>query len=162
MKTILTIDIKPHLENYLLHEFKTDSEGNIILSRSTDIGKIIHAHILSSNLKTSPQKYSNPVSFVVPRNPQNHYINTFRFLYVSRAGEQKINDFIEAEFNQRIRHIFEIGYSYKCTQKEIIEAILQEYNIRNCALNYETIKKADYRYKRNLRSRIVSIIKSTV
>ena len=81
---------------------------------------------------------------------------------MDRWGEQKINDFIEVEFRQRMRLIFEAGYQKKCSQKEIIEAIMEEYNIKNCTLNYDAIKKSDYRNQKKVRKTLFDTLQSIV
>lgn len=161
-QTFLILHIEPCLEDFVRHELKTNGDGNIILTRHSDIGKIIYSHLVSSGVKQECPKMGNPVKFVIPRNPQNHYLLQNRFCYVDRWGEQKINDYLDAEFRQRMRLIFEAGYQKKCTQKQIIEAIMMEYNIKNCVLNYETIKKSDYRNQRKLRKSLINTIQSVV
>ncbi len=158
-KTVLTINLRPHLEDFLRHELKTDKDGDIILSRHTDIGKMIFSHILTSGLGPVHPVLDHPVRFTILTNAYNNVFLKHRFCYVDKWGEQKINDYIEAEFRQKMRLIFEAGYSRKCTQKEIIEAILEEYNIKNCALNYETIKKSDYRNQKKVRQSLYNTIK---
>lgn len=54
----------------------------------------------------------------------------------------------------RFRIYFENGYLKKYSQKQIIEAILQEYNIKHTAQNFEAIKKMDYRNQRKIREMI--------
>lgn len=161
-QTLLILHIEPSLENFIRHEFKADNNGNIILTRHSDIGKMIYSHLVSSGIKPEQNSIKHPVKFIIPRNSQNHYLLKYRFCYVDRWGEQKINDYLEAEFRQRIRLIFEAGYQKKCTQKQIIEAILEEYNIRNCPLNYETIKKSDYRNQRKIRKSLFKTLQSIV
>lgn len=162
-KAILILNISPCLEDFVRHELtKTDHDGNIILTRHSDIGKIIYSNLVSGGVKRECPEMENPVKFVIPRNPQNHYLLQYRFCYIDRWGEQKINDYLEAEFRQRIRLIFEAGYQKKCTQKQIIEAILLEYNIKNCTLNYETIKKSDYRNQRKLRKSMMDTLQLIV
>lgn len=159
---ILTLNLKPYLEDFCRHELKTDKEGNIILSRHSDIGKMIFSHILTSGSAPAKPVLDHPVKFLLLTNAYNTAFIKYRFCFVDKWGEQKINDYLEAEFRQRIRLIFEAGYSRKCSQKEIIEAIMEEYNIKNCALNYETIKKSDYRNQKKVRKALYDVVKSIV
>lgn len=161
-RAILTLNLKPHLEDFVRHDLKTDKEGNIILSRHSDIGKMIFSHILTSGIAPAHPVLDHPVKFLLLTNGCNSVFLKYRFCFVDKWGEQKINDYIEAEFRQRMRLIFEAGYNRKCTQKEIIEAIMEEYNIKNCALNYETIKKSDYRHQRKVRKMLFDTIKTIV
>ena len=161
-KNIITIDLSPHLADFCRHEFGEDNEGNIILRRSHDIGKQIYSCILTADLPQKQLPGLHPVSFIVPVTRSNRYILCSRFLYVSRWGEEKIRDYIEADFNQRMRILFESGYRKNYTQKQIVEAILQAYNIKNTSLNYEAVKKSDYRNQKKLRRLVFNDIQSAV
>lgn len=167
-KTVIKIRIKPHLEDFVRHELKTDDNNNIILTRGSDIGKCICSHItemdtnsLSLSTQQSDDKYKL-VSFVLPRNAENHYIHQYRFCGVRKWSEQKINDFLEVEFKQRMRLLFEAGYRVKCKQKDIIEAILDEYNIQNTSINYETIKKSDYRNQKKTKKMLFATLQAAM
>ena len=50
----------------------------------------------------------------------------------------------------------------KFSQKEIVESILQAYNIKNTALNYEAVKKSDYRMNRKNRKIIFEDLQKSV
>lgn len=161
-KNIITIDLPPHLSDYCRHEFGEDSKGNIILRRSHDIGKQIYSHILTADLPQKQLSGLYPVPFVIPITKSNRYVLVSRFLYTSRWGEEKIRDYIESDFNQRMRILFEAGYRKNYSQKQIIEAILQAYNIKNTALNYEAVKKSDYRNQKKMRKLVYDDIQSSV
>lgn len=161
-ETILTLNLKPHLEDFVRHELKTDKSGNIVLSRHSDIGKMIFSHLLTAGSIQARPLMDHPVKFLVLTNANNSYLLRSRFCYVDRWGEQKINDFIEVEFRQRMRLIFEAGYQKKCSQKEIIEAIMEEYNIKNCTLNYDAVKKSDYRNQKKIRKSLFDTLQSIV
>lgn len=161
-KNIITIDLPPHLADYCRHEFGVDNEGNIILRRSHDIGKQIYSHILTADLPPKQLPGLHPTPFIIPVTKSNRYILGSRFLYISRWGEEKIQDYIEADFNQRIRILFEVGYRKNYSQKQIVEAILQAYNIKNTSLNYEAVKKSDYRNQKKLRRLVFNDLQSIV
>lgn len=161
-KNIITIDLAPHLADYCRHEFGEDSKGNIILRRNHDIGKVIYANILTSDLPQKQLPGLHPITFIIPVTKANRYVLGSRFLYISRWGEEKIGDYIEAEFNQRMRVLFEAGYRKKYTQKQIVEAILQQYNLKNTSLNYEAVKKSDYRNQKKFRKLVFDDIQSAV
>ncbi|MFR7810658.1 MAG: hypothetical protein ACLU4N_16075 [Butyricimonas faecihominis] len=61
-----------------------------------------------------------------------------------------------------MRLLFEAGYRKKFSQKEIVESILQAYNIKNTALNYEAVKKSDYRMNRKNRKIIFEDLQKSV
>ncbi|WP_303181710.1 hypothetical protein [uncultured Butyricimonas sp.] len=158
-ETILIVNLPPHLSDYCRHELGSDNQGRIILKRGHDIGKHIYSHVSVSDLPIRANAMVNPVTFIIPVTAANRYALVARFLYVSRWGEEKIRDYIETEFNQRMRLLFESGYRKKYTQKEIIESILDAYNIKNTAISYEAIKKSDYRSKKRTRKIIFDDIK---
>lgn len=158
-ETTLIIDLPPHLADFCRHELGYDTQERIMLKRGHDIGKHIYSHVSVSDLPVKSNCMVNPVTFIIPVTAANRYALVARFLYVSRWGEEKIKDYIETEFNQRMRLLFESGYRKKYTQKEIIESILDAYNIKNTAISYEAIKKSDYRYKKKTRKIIFEDIK---
>ena len=160
--SILTISLKPHLADFCRHGMRQDKEGNIILSRKSDIGKHIYSMVMTSDMPVKGLPCTDPVSFIIPVTGANQYIIKYRFIYVSRWGEEKIQDYIEAEFNLRMRLLFEAGYRKKFSQKEIVESILQAYNIKNTALNYEAVKKSDYRMNRKNRKIIFEDLQKSV
>ena len=147
----MIVNLPAHLSDYCRHELGCDTQGRIILKRGHDIGKHIYSHVSISDLPVKMSSVANSVTFIIPVTAANRYALVSRFLYVSRWGEEKIKDYIETEFNQRMRLLFEAGYRKKYTQKEIIEAILDAYNIKNTAVSYEAVKKSDYRYKKKTR-----------
>ncbi|MBP3420471.1 MAG: hypothetical protein J6K74_07780 [Marinifilaceae bacterium] len=152
------LDLEPHLEDFLIHEFGVDNQGRIKLSRRTDFGRMIYANIESCDYRPTRIGMNNPVRLTIPNTEDNHYILEYRYLHFTNFATRKINDYLVAEFRQRMRLIFERGYRLKFSQKEIIEAILQDYNIRKCAITYEAIKKSDYRFQKKLRKNIANTL----
>lgn len=153
-KPTVTISLKPHLADFCRHEFSCSKEDYIILNRRHIIGKQINGLYYTAEFPQRRPLKSNQVTFVLPVTEKNHYILQSRFYYVPRWCEEKIQDFIESEMRDRFRIYFEKGYLKKYTQKQIIEAILQEYNIKHTAQNFEAIKKMDYRNQRKIREMI--------
>lgn len=167
MSTVLKLVLKPHLCDFLRHELDSDEKGDLLLTRRSDIGKYICSQITELDVKNFTSKINasqtcQVLNFVVPRNAQNHYICEYRYCGVSKWAEQKINDFLEIEFKQRVRLLFEAGRKRGFKQKDIINAILEEYNIKNCALNYDTIKKYDYRHNRKMCKILYNTMQSIV
>lgn len=159
-ETTLVLNLSAHLSDYCRHELGYDPQGRIILKRGHDIGKHIYSHVSVSDLPVKANIMTDAVTFIIPITAANRYALVSRFLYVSRWGEEKIKDYIETEFNQRMRLLFESGYRKKYTQKEIIEAILDAYNIKNTSISYEAIKKSDYRNKKKIRRIVFEDIKN--
>lgn len=64
--SILTISLKPHLADFCRHEMRQDKEGNIILSRKSDIGKHIYSMVMTSDMPVKGLPCTDPVSFIIP------------------------------------------------------------------------------------------------
>jgi len=150
-KPQITISLSPLLEGYCRFIFNTPTkQKEIIVSRSHDIGMLIHSNIISSDIPVRRPFIANPVTLILPTNKVNHHAIRFHFLKVSKWGEQKIQDGIEFEYRKWVERRFELGYQKKFSQKEIIDAILRALNVRNNAANFDAIKKIDYRNRRKI------------
>jgi hypothetical protein len=150
-KPSVTISLPPVLEAWCRWLYNTPSGSiEIVVNRKHDVGKHIFSHILGSPLPLHRTTKKNPVVFVLPEvNNSDQYLNK-HFLYVDEWGETKINDFIRSEFNQWVRRRFEIGYFYGWRQDQITDAIIRGLNIRDNAVNFDAIKKLDYRNRRKV------------
>lgn len=113
---ILTISLKPHLADFCRHEMRQDKEGNIILSRKTDIGKYIYSNIVTADTPVKGLPVSDPVNFLVPVTGANQYVMKYRFVHVSRWGEEKIQDYIEANLISVCGYYLKLGIG-KITRK---------------------------------------------
>lgn len=148
-KPQITISLSPLLEAYCRFVFNTPAkQKEIIVSRTHDIGKLIHSNVITSDLPVRRPFIDHPVTFILPVNPINRHSVNSHFLKVSNWGEQKIQDGVEYEYRKWVERRFEIGYQIKWSQKQIIDAILRGLNIRNNAANFDAVKKIDYRNRR--------------
>jgi len=153
-KPTITISLKPHLADFCRYLFNETKEGAIILTRHHDFGKQISSVVQPCELPVRRPLRPNPITFVLPVTRNNHYALSNSFCMVSKWGEEKIQDYIETEFKRKVRDLFEAGYSKNYLQKEIVESILQGFNIKNNALNFEAIKKSDTRKREKRKSLI--------
>ena len=64
--------------------------------------------------------------------------------------QRMLQDYIEASFRIRIREYFVAGYEKGYKQDRIIRAFLMAYNIKNNAINYDAVKKIDYRNRKRM------------
>ncbi len=150
-KPKITLHLDPVHEAYCRYIFSTPGQQReIVISRYHDIGKLIHSNVLAKDLPVRRPFLEHPVTFILPVNPDNQHAITRHFLYCTKWGEQKIRDGIEYEFKSWVRRRFEIGYKNKLDQKEIVEAILRGLSLRENAINFDTIKKIDYRNRRRI------------
>lgn len=145
----VTISLNPILEAYCRFVFSTSpDQKEIAINRKKDIGKLIHAHTLSARYAIKGPSIADPVTFILPVNPDNQNGVLSGFLYVDRWGLQQIQDGIEYEFRKWVERRYEVGYFKMFEQRKIIEAILRGLNVRNNAANFDAIKKIDYRNRR--------------
>lgn len=150
-KPQITIDLKPHLEAYCRMVFKSPLRTRkVILNRKHHIGKLIFGHIFAADIKIPRPLMENPVTFILPT-PRTEigYMLQYRNIYFPAWCTDLINDGIEADFRLWLRERFWIGYERKrWDQQRIVLAILRKINLRNNAVNFDMIKKIDYRNRR--------------
>lgn len=150
-KPQITIDLNPVHEAYLRFIFNTPEKCRfIILSRRQDIGRLIFSHIMAGDFQSKRPLMDHPVPFIlpVPRTELGYWLQ-YRYIYIPGWAQTKIADAIEYEFRSWIRERFRIGYEEaRMDQKTIINAILRGLNVRNNVVNFDMIKKIDYRNKR--------------
>jgi len=150
-KPKITFNLDPVLINFCRYIFKTPPyQKYIILNRREDIGKLIFSHIQSGDFKPERPFIKHPVTFILPIPNERHgYWLRFRHIFIPIWVEEKFADAIEYEFKWWVREKFRLGYEEEgWDQKTIISAILRGLNIRNNAINSDTIKKIDYRNRR--------------
>lgn len=150
-KPRVAVELTPILEAFCRFIFNTpESQNEIVISRVHDIGKLIHSNIQANELPQKRPCMDNPVTFILPTNQDNHHAITSHFISVSSWGRQKIKDGIEYEYKKWVERRFEIGYLKRYNQKDIIYAILRALNVRNNVVNFDAIKKIDYRNRRKV------------
>jgi hypothetical protein len=160
-KPSITIDLKKHLYDFLGHEFEFDKRGAIILTRRKDIGIFIDSMWCVSN-KPVFQVMENPVVLILPVTKETHYKKNFNFIYVPEWKQKQIELYLEAEFRRRVRDFFTVGYEKKFKQKDIIYAFLEHYGIKNNVINFEQIKKLDFRNRKNFKKNIKIEIQASI
>jgi hypothetical protein len=155
----VTIALKPHLEAYLRYVSKTpEKEKAITIDRRLDAGQLIHSLVLISEYPVKCTFKENPVMLILPQVHETP-LQGNHFFKISDWGELKINDWLEYEFKMWVYRRFEIGYRKNYTQNQITEAILRGLNLRNQVINFETIKKNDYRNRRGTEEkRFISLL----
>ncbi len=150
-KPSITLDLKPHLEAYCRMVFSCPAQQRkIILRRNHHIGKLIFGHIFAADTKLSRPLMENPVTFVLPvPSTELGYWLKYRHIYFPGWCNDLISDCIEADFRLWLRERFWVGYERKgWEQQRIVAAILRKINLRNNAVNFDMIKKIDYRNRR--------------
>ena len=150
-KPRITVELSPVHEAFLRFCFGTpEKEKHIILTRRHDIGKLIFGHIMSGDFQSPRPLMIHPVTFILPMPNFNHgYWLRYRHVYMPQWSVEKITDAIDYEFRAWVKDRFRIGYELEgMEQRVIVNAILRGLRMRNNQINFDTIKKIDYRSRR--------------
>ena len=151
MKPSIVIELQPFLHDYLYHEFGCSrSDNGIMISAANDIGKFVQSMITISDRPPKLPIKDNPITLLLPIQEWNHFILQENFIYIPEWKQRMLQEYIEASFRIRIREYFVAGYEKGYKQDKIIRAFLMAYNIKNNALNYDAVKKYDYRNRKRI------------
>lgn len=158
-KPQVVIDLPPILEAFLRFATETPpDQKEITVSRKTDFGLLINGVLSKSHsIPEDQSSIENPVFIIVPRTEKNWYSLEINYIYISKEHHEQIRDIFEVLFNQWLYIFFEDAYTiFHLSQLEIIKSILSILNVRFNAVNFEYIKKRDYR-KGQSRLRLLSM-----
>lgn len=151
MKPNVIIELQPYLHDYLYHEFGCPrSEDGVTVTSVNDIGKFIQAMVTVADRPPKLPIKDNPITLYLPVKEWNHYILQENFIFIPEWKQRMLQEYIEASFRIRIREYFVAGYEKGFKQDKILRAFLQAYNIKNNALNYDAVKKYDYRNRQRI------------
>lgn len=140
------IELQPYLQDYLLHEFGgKPTDSGVMVNSDSDIGNFIQSMVTLRDRPLKKEIKDYPFTIYLPISGFNHHILRENFFYIPEWKQQLIRKYIEASFRLKQREFFVTGYEKGFKQDIIIKSFLQAYNIRNNALNYESVKKYDYR-----------------
>jgi hypothetical protein len=159
-KPAITLDLNEYIEDFLIHDFGRDQEGRITVTHYSPVGLLIDSLWESSDYPVKSPERKNPVTLVLPVRPDDWYQKTGKFIYVPEKKEIILRQNLEYEFQRRIRDFFSIGYEKKFKQKDIIDSFLSAYNIKHNALNFDQMKKWDYRTRKRFKESVGKEIKS--
>lgn len=153
-KPQITINLAPHLHDFLYHEFKRDDKEAVVLSTANDIGKYISSMVTIKDRPPKKVEMENPITLILPIQEENHYILTHNFLYIPKWKEKMIQDYLESSWKIRVREYFIVGYEKGFSQDKIISAFLLAYNIKKNRFTYDQIKKIDYRNRKKINKQV--------
>lgn len=143
-KPFIHIDL-PALEiDFLYHEFDEVDDG-LMLKTTTDVGKYINSMITVSAQPAALPITDHNVIIYLPVNYWNHHILSGNFITVISWKKKMIEQYLMSEFKLRVKEFFLVGYGKGHSQDAIIKAFLAFYSIKNNTVNYDSIKKMDYR-----------------
>lgn len=145
-KPQITINLDPVLEAYCRAVFKTPKkQKEIVINRGKREGQAIYSKLVATEYPKRRPFCENPVTFILPLTKNNQGTLNFRFYKISKMGEEQLHDELEVLMQIWLFRVFERGYRKKYKQEEIVTAVLRKLNLRKNAVNYDTIKKFDYR-----------------
>lgn len=151
MKPNVKIELQPYLHDYLYHDFGCSRQDDgVQISSGNDMGKFIQAMVTISDRPPKQPIKDNPITLYLPIQEWNHFVLQENFIYIPEWKQRMLQEYIEASFRLRIREYFVAGYEKGYKQDKIIRAFLLAYNIKNNALNYDAVKKYDYRNRQRM------------
>lgn len=151
MNPKITIELPPHLHDYLYHEFGTPrGEDAVRITGVNDIGKFIQSLVTVSDRPPKQPIKEHPITLLLPIQEWNHFIFEENFVYIPEWKQRMLQNYIEASFRLRIREYFVAGYEKGYKQDQIVRAFLYAYNIKNNMTSYEAVKKYDYRNRQRI------------
>lgn len=161
-RPFVTIDLAPHLQDFLFHELKQNRNGELMADGTNDIGRMIQAMVTVTDRPRRQEIGENPFRITLPVQEWNHAIFCENFIYIPEWKQKQLRLFIEALFRLRIKEYFLVGYAKGYKQDKIIQAFLHSYNIKRNAVNYDTVKKYDYRNRRRVTAEIAGELQSSL
>ncbi|WP_321424888.1 transcriptional regulator [uncultured Bacteroides sp.] len=149
-KPSITIELAPHLHDFLYHEFDSRKDGGVMINSSNDIGKMVQAMVTVNDRPPKIPLKDNPITLILPITEWNHRILIENFIFIPEWKQRMLQEYIESSYRIRIREYFVAGYEKGYKQDKIIKAFLMAYNIKNNAINYDAVKKFDYRNRKRI------------
>jgi len=138
-----------------------NSDG-VNITSAHEIGKMVQAMITVSDRPRSLGLKDNPITLYLPISEWNHRIFDENFLYIPEWKQRMLQEYIEASYRLKIREYFLAGYERGYKQDKIIKAFLCAYDIKNNSINYDAIKKYDYRNRQKVIREVNSDIQLSI
>jgi hypothetical protein len=163
-KPKVIIDLPPVFEAFCRYVFETPAKQEIIVAnRKHIIGKAINGLIEKTTCKKRIQNFENPVIFTVPVTEFNQYSLTSKYIYINAEENEAFCDRVESSYSCWIENIFKDGYGMNMDQLAIIEVVLDLLNVRMNAVNFDYVKKYDYRARKSeIRLKSKTILKQRI
>lgn len=153
----IVIDLPLYLEDFLRGEYNCPT-GAVKLDSISIIGMVANALTLHKNTPAKPIVRNNPVKLILPQSP---FINSdYNFAYLPREHERKIVMAIKSQFKIKTEYYFLVGYRAGFKQKDIIYAFLDRYNMGKSGINFDAIKKNDFRQRIKIRKLITENVEA--
>lgn len=154
----IVIELTPILQDFLYKEFESKEKGYISLNTRNEIGKFINSMITVSAMPPRVPCVDNNLTILLPVQEWNHFVLSGNFITVVSWKETMIKDYLDALYRLRIREFFTVGYEKGMSQDKLIKAFLELYGSKNNAVNYDTIKKIDFRNRKKTSKDIATAV----
>lgn len=151
LMNIIEIELKEYHYRFLLHIFQCKKELKI--HREHELGRFIFAHVSYSDYPRRRKKKQNPVKIELPKTLDGF---NRKFAFVTPENNVKISDYIEACFILRFREFIFMCRKFNIQYKDAYNMFIEAHNIGHDAINFERIKKNDYRFREKMKEFIVS------
>lgn len=160
MKMILSIDLEPYLQDYLIAIFGYDQSRNAIdISTTHPEGKFILS-MWEPIEREYARTIENECRIILPGNNYNSYKLQTSYVHIPAWKEKMISDYLKSIFELKMRELFSLGRHFKIPQKIICEAIISHYNTKNSVLTFDKVKKYDYRKRKKYNQKLITLLQS--
>lgn len=131
---------------FLQSIFDSDSKtGNLIIRRSHVIGKHIFSVIRAAHLPVF-QNHKPDYTVLTCELPKIYTYDEMRYLYLSPDDVTRLNDFIEAEFNQEYHAFIQMMVDLGMHHKQATQMFIREHGLDE--KKFEMLVKRDYRLRK--------------
>lgn len=151
MNTINLFIKKSEVEDYLRYIFKANTSGPVEITRRHYIGRYIYSIIRYSEfpVKVKEMNKYSVVDLIIP-SQERAKTSDFSFLYFRPEDIDRINDYLLADFNIFFRGFMLAGEEMHIDKKDLIESFMAGTGIKEVGKKYDTLKKKDYRHRKNI------------
>ena len=150
LMNIVEVELKEYHYRFLCHIFQCRKDLKI--HRDHEIGRFIFAHISYSDYPLKRKKKENPVSIEIPKTLNG--LNR-KFPYISPENNIKISDYIESYFTLYFREFIFTCRKFNIQYKDAYNMFIEAHDIGHDAINFERLKKNDYRFREKMKDFIV-------
>lgn len=144
------------LQDVVRHESEPLADGYLLRTTSA-VGEMISSCVrVCDRRPPDPPKDAPGLRLYIPQSPETRHMLRSHFLYIPRFLVVQLTGYLDAWFRLSVRQWFYEGRSRGFTQKQICEALIQEYGLWSSEDNFSMLKKMDYRERRKLADEVRS------
>ena len=135
-----------YLRKYLEYIFE-QRDGKLLISRTTDFGRLCISHLHRSSKPVSIKKSEHAVVFQLPNSGNIPQVAQRSWLYYDKFDTQRLNDALYAESNLDFRVYYLSGVECGFLKKDIINSYIE--SRRLFFDSFDSLKKRSFRYDQN-------------